>query len=88
VSGVVEARGLVLQALGERPRLHELTVDPLGPGEVRIRMRATEAAAHRGLHLRLGQPFETPAAAPRCLDPPARGIQHGRLGGRNRLRMS
>jgi len=58
VSGVVEARGLVLQALGERPRLHELTVDPLGPGEVRIRMRATEAAAHRGLHLRLGQPFE------------------------------
>jgi Zn-dependent alcohol dehydrogenase len=40
VSGVVEARGLVLNALGERPRLHELTVDPLGPGEVRIRRRA------------------------------------------------
>src|SRR5262249_4876309 len=35
----VEARGLVLDALGDRPRLHELTVDPPGPDEVRIRMR-------------------------------------------------
>jgi hypothetical protein len=35
VSGVVQARGLVLDALGERPRLQQqLTVDPLGPGEV------------------------------------------------------
>jgi S-(hydroxymethyl)glutathione dehydrogenase / alcohol dehydrogenase len=40
VSGVVEARGLVLDALGEWPRLNELTVYPPGPGEVRIRMRA------------------------------------------------
>jgi S-(hydroxymethyl)glutathione dehydrogenase/alcohol dehydrogenase len=30
----------VLDALGERPRLQELTVEPPGPGEVRIRMRA------------------------------------------------
>ena len=36
----VTARGLVLDALGEPPRLHELTVDPPGPREVRIRMRA------------------------------------------------
>ena len=36
----VEARGLVLDALGDRPRLHELTIDPPGPDEVRIRMRA------------------------------------------------
>ena len=39
-SDVLEARGLVLDALGERPRLHQLTVDPPGPGEVRVRMRA------------------------------------------------
>jgi S-(hydroxymethyl)glutathione dehydrogenase/alcohol dehydrogenase len=40
-SGVqVESRGLVLDALGERPRLHHLTVEPPGPGEVRVRMRA------------------------------------------------
>ena len=40
-SGVqVEARGLVLDALGERPRLRQLTVDPPGPGEVRVRMVA------------------------------------------------
>jgi len=38
--GIVEAHGLVLDALGERPRLQELTVEPPGPGEVRIRMRA------------------------------------------------
>jgi S-(hydroxymethyl)glutathione dehydrogenase/alcohol dehydrogenase len=36
----VNARGLVLDALGERPRLQELTVDPPGPGEVRVRMRS------------------------------------------------
>ena len=40
VPGTVNARGLVLDALGERPRLQELTVDPPGPGEVRVRMRA------------------------------------------------
>jgi S-(hydroxymethyl)glutathione dehydrogenase/alcohol dehydrogenase len=40
VSGVLEARGLVLDALGGRPRLQALTVEPPGPGEVRIRMRA------------------------------------------------
>jgi S-(hydroxymethyl)glutathione dehydrogenase/alcohol dehydrogenase len=40
VPGTVKARGLVLDALGEPPRLQELTVDPPGPGEVRIRMRA------------------------------------------------
>jgi S-(hydroxymethyl)glutathione dehydrogenase/alcohol dehydrogenase len=34
------ARGLVLDALGERPRLARLTVAPPGPGEVRVRMRA------------------------------------------------
>ncbi|HZO50983.1 MAG TPA: alcohol dehydrogenase catalytic domain-containing protein [Gaiellaceae bacterium] len=39
-SDVLDARGLVLDALGERPRLQRLTVDPPGPGEVRIRMRA------------------------------------------------
>ena len=38
--GTVKARGLVLDALGERPRLQELTVAPPGPGEVRVRMRA------------------------------------------------
>jgi S-(hydroxymethyl)glutathione dehydrogenase / alcohol dehydrogenase len=36
----IEARGLVLEALGERPRLRQLTVDPPGPGEVRLRMVA------------------------------------------------
>lgn len=36
----LDARGLVLDALGRRPRLQELTVEPPGPGEVRIRMRA------------------------------------------------
>src|SRR5581483_10989677 len=36
----LEARGLVLDALGQRPRLQRLTVEPPGPGEVRIRMRA------------------------------------------------
>jgi S-(hydroxymethyl)glutathione dehydrogenase/alcohol dehydrogenase len=40
VSGRIDARGLVLDALGERPRLRELTVEPPGPGEVRVRMRA------------------------------------------------
>jgi S-(hydroxymethyl)glutathione dehydrogenase / alcohol dehydrogenase len=40
VPGTVNARGLVLDALGERPRLQELTVEPPGPGEVRVRMRA------------------------------------------------
>jgi S-(hydroxymethyl)glutathione dehydrogenase/alcohol dehydrogenase len=34
----VEARGLVLDRLGARPRLQRLTVDPPGPGEVRVRM--------------------------------------------------
>lgn len=34
------ARGLVLDALGERPRLQALTVAPPGPGEVRVRMLA------------------------------------------------
>ena len=34
------ARGLVLDALGERPRLQELVVEPPGPGEVRVRMLA------------------------------------------------
>ena len=38
--GTVTAHGLVLDALGERPRLQELTVEPPGPGEVRVRMRA------------------------------------------------
>jgi S-(hydroxymethyl)glutathione dehydrogenase/alcohol dehydrogenase len=37
---VLEARGLVLDALGERPRLAQLTVAPPGPGEVRVRMHA------------------------------------------------
>ena len=36
----VEARGLVLDGLGERPRLQQLIVDPPGPGEVRVRMLA------------------------------------------------
>jgi S-(hydroxymethyl)glutathione dehydrogenase / alcohol dehydrogenase len=36
----VEARGLVLDALGERPRLQQLTIEPPGSGEVRVRMRA------------------------------------------------
>jgi S-(hydroxymethyl)glutathione dehydrogenase/alcohol dehydrogenase len=36
----VEARGLVLDALGQRPRLQRLTVDPPGSGEVRVRMTA------------------------------------------------
>jgi S-(hydroxymethyl)glutathione dehydrogenase / alcohol dehydrogenase len=40
VPGTVRARGLVLGALGERPRLRELAVEPPGPGEVRVRMRA------------------------------------------------
>jgi S-(hydroxymethyl)glutathione dehydrogenase / alcohol dehydrogenase len=40
MSRVLEARGLVLESLGERPRLRELTVEPPGPGEVRVRMRA------------------------------------------------
>ena len=33
-------RGLVLDALGGRPRLETLTVEPPGPGEVRVRMLA------------------------------------------------
>ena len=40
MTAAVASRGLVLEALGERPRLQELTVEPPGPGEVRIRMRA------------------------------------------------
>ena len=36
----VSSRGLVLDGLGERPRLQELTVEPPGPGEVRVRMQA------------------------------------------------
>jgi S-(hydroxymethyl)glutathione dehydrogenase/alcohol dehydrogenase len=40
VRQTLEARGLVLDALGERPRLVRLTVAPPGPGEVRVRMRA------------------------------------------------
>jgi S-(hydroxymethyl)glutathione dehydrogenase / alcohol dehydrogenase len=40
VSDVLEARGLVLDALGARPRLQNLTVHPPEPGEVRVRMRA------------------------------------------------
>jgi S-(hydroxymethyl)glutathione dehydrogenase / alcohol dehydrogenase len=40
VPGALEARGLVLDGLGQRPRLCELTVEPPGPGEVRVRMRA------------------------------------------------
>jgi S-(hydroxymethyl)glutathione dehydrogenase / alcohol dehydrogenase len=40
VPGTVRARGLVLGALGERPRLRELAVEPPGPGEVRVQMRA------------------------------------------------
>jgi S-(hydroxymethyl)glutathione dehydrogenase/alcohol dehydrogenase len=38
--GTVKARGLVLDELGTRPRLRELTVEPPGPGEVRVRTRA------------------------------------------------
>src|SRR5260221_13670023 len=40
MSAPLAARGLVLDALGERPRLQELTVEPPGPGEARVRMRA------------------------------------------------
>jgi S-(hydroxymethyl)glutathione dehydrogenase / alcohol dehydrogenase len=40
VSDTVEARGLVLDRLGARPRLERLTVAPPGPGEVRVRMLA------------------------------------------------
>jgi S-(hydroxymethyl)glutathione dehydrogenase / alcohol dehydrogenase len=40
VPGTVTARGLVLDALGARPRLRELTVEPPEPGEVRVRMCA------------------------------------------------
>jgi S-(hydroxymethyl)glutathione dehydrogenase / alcohol dehydrogenase len=40
VPGTVKARGLVLDALGRLPRLRELTVQPPGLGEVRVRMRA------------------------------------------------
>jgi S-(hydroxymethyl)glutathione dehydrogenase/alcohol dehydrogenase len=40
VSDTLQARGLVLDALGERPRLQRLTVEPPGPGEVRVRMLA------------------------------------------------
>ena len=36
----IEALGLVLDRLGEAPHLERLTVDPPGPGEVRVRMRA------------------------------------------------
>jgi S-(hydroxymethyl)glutathione dehydrogenase / alcohol dehydrogenase len=36
----IEARGLVLDALGGRPRLERLTVAPPGLGEVRVRMLA------------------------------------------------
>ncbi len=39
-SGALAARGLVLDALGERPRLQQLTVAPPGAGEVRVRMLA------------------------------------------------
>jgi S-(hydroxymethyl)glutathione dehydrogenase/alcohol dehydrogenase len=37
---VIEARGLVLERLGEQPRLRTLRIDDPGPGEVRVRMRA------------------------------------------------
>src|SRR5262245_40095092 len=40
VTGALEARGLVLDALGERPRLQQLTIAPPGPGEARVRMKA------------------------------------------------
>ena len=40
MTGALQARGLVLDALGERPRLEELTIMPPGPGEARVRMRA------------------------------------------------
>lgn len=40
MSEPLTAWGLVLDALGERPRLQELTVLPPGPGEVRVRMLA------------------------------------------------
>ena len=40
VTEALEARGLVLDRLGERPRLARLTVAPPGPGEVRVRMLA------------------------------------------------
>jgi S-(hydroxymethyl)glutathione dehydrogenase/alcohol dehydrogenase len=40
VSETLEARGLVLDRLGEPPRLARLTVAPPGPGEVRVRMLA------------------------------------------------
>ncbi|HKP19683.1 MAG TPA: alcohol dehydrogenase catalytic domain-containing protein [Gaiellaceae bacterium] len=38
--GTVDARGLVLDALGQRPRLQALEVAAPGPGEVRVRMAA------------------------------------------------
>jgi S-(hydroxymethyl)glutathione dehydrogenase / alcohol dehydrogenase len=40
VSETLEARGLVLERLGDRPRLEPVRVAPPGPGEVRVRMRA------------------------------------------------
>jgi S-(hydroxymethyl)glutathione dehydrogenase / alcohol dehydrogenase len=40
VTGALESRGLVLDRLGERPRLVRLTVAPPGPREVRVRMLA------------------------------------------------
>jgi len=40
VTATLEARGLVLGRLGERPRLERLTVAPPGAGEVRVRMLA------------------------------------------------
>jgi len=40
VTEALKARGLVLDALGEKPRLATLTVLPPGPGEVRVRMLA------------------------------------------------
>ena len=40
MTAVLAARGLVLDALGSRPQLHELEVEPPGAGEVRLRMRA------------------------------------------------
>jgi hypothetical protein len=40
VTETLEARGLVLDRLGERPRLARLAVAPPGPEEVRVRMLA------------------------------------------------
>lgn len=37
---MIEARGLVLERLGERPQLRSLRIADPGPGEVRVRMRA------------------------------------------------